>query len=646
MLRSCLVAFILVLAGCSDDSVEQTQTTMADPTTESSTDTAFTGPTMTMEECSDVAECPAFACRRAVDCAAGVCVYEDLPEGTVLDEQVTGDCALAVCDGAGKVQGRAQDDDLPDDAIGCTVDTCEGGDPVFTLMQEACYTGPASTLGVGICAGGTRTCDVRTGEFGACTGEVVPADEVCDPAQLDEDCDGADPVPCCGDGVMSGGEGCDDGDTVDNGCSSSCTEQRVLELSPGGSHACAILTGGIVKCWGNGDRGRLGLGDVELRGDMPGEMGEKLPAVDLGVGQVAAEISAGVEHTCALLAGGRIKCWGSNLDGQLGLGDSKDRGDAPGEMGDALPFVDLGQGVKATAVTAGYFHTCALLAGGAIKCWGGNSCGYLGIGDTFSRGRQPGQMGDMLPSVDLGPGAVAVAVAAGGLHTCALLKGGGVKCWGANDEGALGLGDVGCRGTSPAQMGAALPFVDLGASVAAISVGDGHNCVLLDGGSVKCWGDNYGGYLGLGDTESRGDEPGEMGAMLAAVDLGAGKMAAAVHAYGDHTCAWLSDDTVKCWGDNLNGGLGLGDTESRGDEPGEMGDALPVLDFGAGLVAMPPGESFSYSFSCVRLNDGSVKCWGTNEVGSLGLGDTERHGDEPGEMGDALPRVRLFSPAW
>src|SRR3569832_1834009 len=120
---------------------------------------------------------------------------------------------------------------------------------------------------------------------------------------------------------------------------------------------------------------------------------------------------------------------GVNNVGQLGLGDTATRGDEPGEMGDALPAVQLGLGRTAIAIAAGYSSTCALLDNGLIKCWGWNNFGQLGLRDTSMRGSAPNQMGDLLASVDLGVGRVAVDVAAGGSYSCSLLdfgqRGGG-----------------------------------------------------------------------------------------------------------------------------------------------------------------------------------------------------------------------------
>src|SRR4029079_11590079 len=110
-----------------------------------------------------------------------------------------------------------------------------------------------------------------------------------------------------------------------------------------------------------------------------------------------------------------------NVDGQLGLGDGANRGETPGQMGDGLPAVNLGTGRKAGMVSIGGNHSCVMLDNAQIKCWGLNDKGQLGLGDTNTRGNDPGEMGDNLPTVDLGVGRTAKAVYAGTSHTCALL---------------------------------------------------------------------------------------------------------------------------------------------------------------------------------------------------------------------------------
>jgi alpha-tubulin suppressor-like RCC1 family protein len=419
------------------------------------------------------------------------------------------------------------------------------------------------------------------------------------------------------------------------------TGRTAAAITAGIFYTCALLDDATVKCWGENSNGQLGLGSATRRGDGPGEMGDKLPAVALGTGRTAVAITAGSYHACALLDDGTVKCWGNNSAGALGLGDDVGRGYGPGQMGDDLPAVALVAARATLATSAGDAHTCAVLDDGTSKCWGNNGSGRLGLGDTRHRGDQAGDMGGSLPALALGTGRSAVAIDAGAKHTCAILDDASVKCWGDNGSGRLGLGDTDKRGDAAGEMGESLPAVALGTgrTAVAISAGDAHSCAILDDGTVKCWGNNGSGRLGLGDTAKRGDAAGEMGDSLPTVALGTGRTAVVIDAGAKHTCAILDDGTVKCWGDNGSGRLGLGDTAKRGDAAGEMGDSLPAVALGTGrtVVAISVGDAHT----CAILDDGTVKCWGDNGSGRLGLGDTAKRGDAAGEMGDNLPAVAL-----
>ncbi len=425
---------------------------------------------------------------------------------------------------------------------------------------------------------------------------------------------------------------------------SSATAQR--GLSVGNSYGCALTLAGALKCWGqNNATGALGAGDNNNRGDVAGEMGDNLPEVDLGTGRTAVSVSTGQSHTCAVLDDASLKCWGFTVGGQIGLGVQDTRGDGPNEMGDNLPAVDLGTGRTATAVSVGGTSTCALLDNGSVKCWGDNLNGQEGQGDTTRRGDDPGEMGDALPAVDLGTGRTATTISSGRSHVCAILDNGSVKCWGWNQWGQLGLGDTNNRGDGPGEMGDSLPAVDLGTGRTAVAISTSfiNTCALLDNGRVKCWG--FGGFAipATGDTAVRGDQPGEMGDALPYVDLGTGRTATAISTGDNFACALLDNGRVKCWGQNTDGQLGLGDTDTRGDGPGEMGDALPYVDLGAGRTATAIASGVNHA--CARLDDGSIKCWGKNQAGGLGLGDVANRGDQAGEMGDALPATDLVTPA-
>jgi alpha-tubulin suppressor-like RCC1 family protein len=131
-------------------------------------------------------------------------------------------------------------------------------------------------------------------------------------------------------------------------------------------------------------------------------MGDALPSVDLGTGRSVIAIAAGAYHACAMLDTRQVKCWGWNAWAPLGLGDTNHRGDQPGEMGNALPTVDLGVGRSAKTIAAGLDQSCAMLDTDQMKCWGWNKYGQLGLGDTNDRGDVPGEMGDALHPVDVG----------------------------------------------------------------------------------------------------------------------------------------------------------------------------------------------------------------------------------------------------
>ena len=174
-------------------------------------------------------------------------------------------------------------------------------------------------------------------------------------------------------------------------------------LTAGWEESCAILVNGSIRCWGSNTFGALGQGDTASRGDGANEMAAALPAVDLGTGRTAAALSAGFGDNCALLDNATVKCWGLGTFGQLGQGDANHRGDGAGEMGDSLPAINVGTGRTVTAVTAGFGHTCARLDNASVKCWGENNKGQLGQGDTSNRGDNAGEMGNRLGPVPLAP---------------------------------------------------------------------------------------------------------------------------------------------------------------------------------------------------------------------------------------------------
>jgi alpha-tubulin suppressor-like RCC1 family protein len=386
-------------------------------------------------------------------------------------------------------------------------------------------------------------------------------------------------------------------------------------LDVGSYHSCALLSGGSVRCWGHGAEGELGYGSTATIGD--DEAPGSVAPVYLGPGRAATAISAGAFHTCALLDDGSVRCWGFGGDGRLGYGTEANVGDdeSPGSR----PPVDLGAGRTARAISAGTGHTCALLDNATVRCWGYGENGALGYGNAESIGddESPGSVGP----VDLGEGRTATAISAGNDFTCAVLDDRSVRCWGLGLDGRLGYGNTDRIGDD--ELPSSVGPLDLGAgrSAAAISAGAHGACAVLDDSSVRCWGEGREGQLGYGDGKYIGDTetPGSVGP----VDLGSGRTAEAISA-GRHTCAVLNLGAVRCWGTNRFGQLGYGHTASIGET--ETPAAAGPVDLGAGrkATAISAGELHT----CARLDDDSVRCWGFGGNGRLGLCSVGTVGDD------------------
>ena len=355
----------------------------------------------------------------------------------------------------------------------------------------------------------------------------------------------------------------------------------------------------------------------------------------------AVQVSVGSTHVCALLENGFVKCWGDNTYGQLGQEDAITRGDDPDEMGSHLLPIDLGSISPVKQLASGSEHTCALFEDSTVKCWGRNNVGQLGLGDTVSRGLNRNDMGVNLLPVNLGTNNSIQQIVAGAYHTCVLFEDGEIKCWGQNDDGQLGLGDYVDRGSSPADMGTNLPTVDLQGSHLAIQIDAGykHSCAILDSGKSVCWGDNLTGELG--QAQGYYSYLINSPAGLDHIKLGFGRTAIQIAAGGIHTCAILDTDKLKCWGSNGLGELGVGDTLNRGRSTADMGSALPAVSLSS--ISVPTTIALGAYYTCAVLADGKLKCWGDGAYGELGQEDTRTRGDNALEMGIYLPYVQLGS---
>jgi len=329
-------------------------------------------------------------------------------------------------------------------------------------------------------------------------------------------------------------------------------------------------------------------------------------------------LAAGDAHTCVITAAGAVRCWGDNAYGQLGYGSVTRIGDnePPSTAGD----VSLG-GVP-VQIVAGGAHTCALLENGAVRCWGDSMYGQLGYGNTTRIGddETPASAGD----VNVGLPAIQIAI--GVAHSCVVTVTGGVRCWGDSMYGQLGYGNKLVIGDdeTPASVG----DVDLGGTATAVAVGTAHTCALMSTGAVRCWGDNMYGQLGYGVATTIGDDE----APATAGDVPLGGTAIAIAADEVHTCAVMSTGAVRCWGDNMFGQLGYGNTTRRGDdEPASAAGDVPL-----GGIAQE--ISVGIAHSCARLDTGAMRCWGDGFYGQLGYGSTTIIGDtEPASAGGDVP---------
>ena len=360
----------------------------------------------------------------------------------------------------------------------------------------------------------------------------------------------------------------------------SSTPVDVIGLSSGVSaigarsyHACALTIAGGVKCWGNNDRGQLGNGTTT-------NSASPTDVVGLGSGVIA--ISVGGFHTCAITGAGAVKCWGQNYDSELGNGTTVDA---------SVPTDVIGLSSGASALSAGWQHTCALTSAGGLKCWGSNGFGQLGNGTTTN---------SAVPTDVIGLSSGVSAISAGGMHMCALTSAGRAKCWGDNGYRQLGDGTASQR---------AIPtdVIGLSSGVSAISAGAyGHSCALTNTGGVKCWGLNDLGQLGNGTTTTSGTPMGVIG-------LSSG--VSAISAGGFHTCALTRVGSAKCWGYGVYGELGNG---------ADVNYAIPVVVGGlsSGVSAVSAGNSHA----CALTSAGGVKCWGSNGQRQLGNGTVSDSG--------------------
>ena len=298
-----------------------------------------------------------------------------------------------------------------------------------------------------------------------------------------------------------------------------------VSLASDGNHSyCALLTSGAVDCWGLGTSGELGNGVVAS---------SNIPVAVFGLSNAVSLAADGEGSYCAVASDGSVDCWGSGADGDLGNGTT---------TASSVPVPVTGLSMVSSVVSDGNHSYCALLASGAVECWGLGTSGELGDGATTT---------SHVPVAVTGITTALALASNGNKSYCAQLAGGAVSCWGLDDVGQLGDG---------ATTSSDVPVAVSGLTDAAAVAGDGANsyCAVLATEAVECWGAGGSGQLGNG-AASDSSSP-----------VTAAPMGPAVSLVGDGTgtfCAVLASNGVDCWGSNGSGALGAGMVGSLSTTP-------------------------------------------------------------------------------
>jgi alpha-tubulin suppressor-like RCC1 family protein len=342
--------------------------------------------------------------------------------------------------------------------------------------------------------------------------------------------------------------------------------EPVSGLAGGALHTCAWKPDGSVECWGANDDGQLGVGDTRDR---------LRPTAVTGLSGDAQRLRLGHDFSCVRTAEQQVQCWGGNTSGQLGDGTTMMRS-GPGDE----PVSGLG---AVQRIAVGWRHACAV--GDELRCWGNNFYGQLGDGTDMDRATP------VLTNI----GVSVSDVGAGLFHTCAL-GGGELYCWGRNDDGQIGNGTTSERQALPVRI------MSLPDPIEQVALGRTHTCALAGDGSVLCWGRNEWGQVGEEGTSLTASPVGVQG-LPAVEQLRAGYF---------HTCALEGDGTLWCWGANSSGQIHT-DADRKQQTPFEVPGSYADVWLGD-------------FHTCALRDTGRAVCWGLNMRGQLGDGTTEDRG--------------------
>ncbi|MDO9179399.1 MAG: Ig-like domain-containing protein [Agitococcus sp.] len=352
--------------------------------------------------------------------------------------------------------------------------------------------------------------------------------------------------------------------------------KALQSLSARQDTTCAVIPSGTVKCWGGSDFGQLGDNDEVMAALTDSSKKFKSAPVTVANLNGIKQVAVGYNHACAISQTGSVSCWGDNSRGQIGDGTTTLRPQA-------TPVVGLSAKVTQLALT--YQSSCALLETGAVQCWGGNTQGELGVGQTAKLNQSTSPK-----SVVLLNNVTIKRLVSGRQHLCGITNSDTLVCWGWNDSGQLGLTDTTARFIPTT-------VTSVGSGVKQVAAGYGHSCAVRASDTV-CWGDNSKGQLGDGTTTSS-SLPVVVTDLSGVTELALGK---------EHSCATKSSNDTMCWGSRQAG-------QTAQSVSAVLLDKTPVL-----LTALSGKQSISAGdfHTCSIGSGGAVKCWGKNDLGQLG----------------------------
>ena len=377
-----------------------------------------------------------------------------------------------------------------------------------------------------------------------------------------------------------------------------------LVLGPGSGGALAAPASPIAS-WGVNSQGELGIGSTTASVAAVSVLTSGALA-----GRTVVQVAAGVEHACAVASDGALACWGDNSSGQVGNGGGAD------VLAPVLVNGGSLAGKSVIQVSAGLSHTCALTSDGVLSCWGRDTEGQLGNGVAA---------GTAVPGAVFTGGVLAgkalTQVSVGGRGTCAVASG-AAYCWGDNTKGQVGDGTTLSRDVPVAVYTGLPPLTGFlnGRTVTQVSVGGQYACARTADGGLGCWGMNTNRQLGVASASFCGLDSCALvpqavaGGAIPGSGVLAGQTVAQVSAGWWWTCALTGAGAGVCWGDNTVGGVGDGTTTNR---------PTPVF------VSTPPGNALAgkaltqistgVRAVCARASDGTLACWGLDNVGQLGV---------------------------